>query len=596
VQPVSTSNSGEESRAVLVADPPASQDKGKESKAGNGTVASAGSGYHLTLDEAVELAIQKNLNLLESRLGDRLSDISVRESWAQYFPTFNAGLSHGNTFSTGVTTPEGLSTVTGGLTQQSPWGTQLGFSLSGTYSPTTGSNTGAAALNLTQPLWKGAGTDVGLAAIRTARISRLMSRDSLELAVQQLIFNVRNAYSDIVRAIQNLEVDKQGVRSDQRFLALTSARFKAGQVTQLDVFVAEVQLRTDELTVVNGQADLELAFDKLKELLDVDLHETLRVDAPIMDFGENEKPPPDWKMAIFSDEATGAVYIQKVPKDKNGADLTPVGPQTVLFQATHFDESVILQEALNNRLDLLISRRALAAQKVQTLLSKDGLGHQIDLVGSFGRNTTGRSITEADNGKESNAWSAGLNATFPWGKIKDRAAYERALLALEKAEITLKLARTAVEADVRNTLRTLVTGEKGLLIGGQQVEQAKLAENAAIVSFDRGLKDSFQVIQAQQALLAAKRNFVNSTLNYTVQLAQLELSVGKSTGRVNLKGDSVGGLVESKLPESLRNRELPKPAPNAESRPEDDPFSKTPEYRKDYKADKDKILIDKPAD
>jgi outer membrane protein TolC len=379
------------------------------------------------------------------------------------------------------------------------------------------------------------------------------------------------------------------VRSDQSFLALTNARYKAGQVTKLEVFNAEVQLHADELTVVNDAGALELAFDRLKELLDLDLREALRVDAPVVDFGEKELPDGD--MVISSNEATGTVYLQKVLKDG-----PPVGEQTVLFRATHFDESVVLQEALNNRLDLLNARRALAVQKLQALLNKDGLGHQIDLVGSLGRTTTGRSIFEADNYMESNAWSVGLSATFPWGKIRDRAAYERALLALEKAEIDLKLANTAVQADVRNTLRTLRTFEKGSLIGGQQVEQAKLAEKAAKVSFDRGLKDSFNVIQAEQALLAAKRNFVNTTLDYTVQLAQLELSVGKPTGRVNLKGDSVGGMVESRLPESLRNRELPKPAPNAEPRPEDDPFSRTPEYRKDYKADKDKILIEKPAD
>lgn len=591
-RPVNTANAGEENRAVLVADQPptpAAQDKEKEPKAGNGNVASAGSGYHLALEEAIELAIQRNLNLLETRLSDRLSDIGVRESWAQYYPTFNAGLNHGNSFSTGHKTGDGLTTVTGGLTQQSPWGTQLGFSLSDTYSPTTASNAGAASLNFRQPLWKGAGTDVGLAAIRTARINRLMSRDSLEASVQQLIFAVRSDYANIIRAIQNLEVDRQGVRSDQSFLALTNARYKAGQVTKLEVFNAEVQLHADELTVVNDAGALELAFDRLKELLDLDLREALRVDAPVVDFGEKELPDGD--MVISSNEATGTVYLQKVLKDG-----PPVGEQTVLFRATHFDESVVLQEALNNRLDLLNARRALAVQKLQALLNKDGLGHQIDLVGSLGRTTTGRSILEADNYMESNAWSVGLSATFPWGKIRDRAAYERALLALEKAEIDLKLANTAVQADVRNTLRTLRTFEKGSLIGGQQVEQAKLAEKAAKVSFDRGLKDSFNVIQAEQALLAAKRNFVNTTLDYTVQLAQLELSVGKPTGRVNLKGDSVGGMVESRLPESLRNRELPKPAPNAEPRPEDDPFSRTPEYRKDYKADKDKILIEKPAD
>jgi outer membrane protein TolC len=592
--PVNTSTAGQEPRAVLVADPPAPQNKEKEAKAGDGETASAGSGYHLSLEEAIELAIQKNLNLLESRLNDRASDIGVREAWAQYFPTFNSGLNHSNSFSTGSHTGDGLTTISGGLTQQSPWGTQLGFSLSDTVSQTTGLDAGSASASLRQPLWKGAGTDVGLRDIRTARISRLISRGTLEMATQSLIFNVRTAYANIIRAIQSREVDRHAVQSAQKFLKLTEARFKADMITKLDLFNAEVQLRSRELDVVADERTLELTLDKLKQLLDVDLEENLQVDAPIVDFGEGAEPELD--NVIMSDDATGTIYLQKMTKGDmtKGIKPVPVGERgAVLTQATHFDESVILNEALNNRLDLLNSRRSLAIQKLQALFSKDGLGHQIDLVGSFGRTTSGRSILEADNGKESNSWSAGISATFPWGKIKDRAAYERALLALEKAEIDLRLARTQVQADVRDIMRALRQNEKGMLIGGQLVEQAKRTAIATQVSFDRGLKDSFNVIQAEDALLAAKRDFINRKLDYVVQLAQLELTVGKPTGRVDLAGQSVGGMVDSKLPEELRSRGLPKPASQAEPRPADDPFSKTREYRQDYKADKDKLIIDK---
>jgi len=600
--PLDTSSAGQEGNAVLVADTPAAQNKEKEPKAGAENVASAGSGYYLSLEEAVELAIQKNLNLLESRLSDRLSDIGVRESWAQYYPTFNSSLVHANSATssaTGGSAPSsgglaassgvpsiisgGLTTASGGLTQLSPWGTELDFALSDTISSHSTNNTGTAAVNVRQPLWKGRGTDVGLAAIRTARINRLISRGSLDLSVQQLIFNVRSAYANIIRAIQNREVDQQAVRSAKSFRELTETRYQAGQVTQLEVFNAEVQVHTNELAVVTDETTLETAFDRLKQLLDVDLEEKLRVDAPIVDFGD--RAAPDESKVIISDESSGTVYL-KVTKDGK-----PVGEQPVLSQATHFDESVILQEALHNRIDLLNARRTLAVQKLQALLNKDGLGHQIDLLGSYARDTNGRALVEADNGKQANTWSAGISATFPWGKIKDRAAYERALLALEKTEIDLKLARTAVQSDVRVTMRTLRQDEKGLLIGGQQVEQAKLAVAAVKVSFEHGLKDSFAVIQAEDALLAAKRDFVNRKLDYVVQLAQLELVVGKPTGRVEMSGQSVGGLVDSKLPESLRSRPLPKPAPDVEARPEDDPFSTMREYRKDYKADCGSAII-----
>src|SRR5207248_3978438 len=65
-----------------------------------------------------------------------------------------------------------------------------------------------------------------------------------------------------------------------------------------------------------------------------------------------------------------------------------------------------------------------------------------------------RSIFEAENGNELNTWSFGLDAKFPWGKIRDRASYETALLDLQQAEIRLKQTRTKVQADVRDILRS----------------------------------------------------------------------------------------------------------------------------------------------
>jgi hypothetical protein len=131
-------------------------------------------------------------------------------------------------------------------------------------------------------------------------------------------------------------------------------------------------------------------------------------------------------------------------------------------------------------------------------------------------------------------------------------------------------------------MRRLRELERSLLIEGKRVEQAKRSVEAAQISFDRGLKDSFDVIRAEDDLKNAKNQFIRRRQDYTVLLAQLELFVGKPTGRVDLSGQSLGGLIDSKLPEGLRERGLPPRAPNAEPHPADDPFNDEREYRKDF--------------
>jgi hypothetical protein len=135
-------------------------------------------------------------------------------------------------------------------------------------------------------------------------------------------------------------------------------------------------------------------------------------------------------------------------------------------------------------------------------------------------------------------------------------------------------------------MRNLRVAEQSLLIEALAAEQAKRAAEAAQISFERGLQSSFDVINAQNNLLAAKRNFINSRLDYLVDLAQLELVVGKPTGRVNMEGCTVGGLIDAHIPDELREKGMPQRAPDAEPSPAENPWNNSREYRKDYKPDR----------
>jgi outer membrane protein TolC len=450
------------------------------------------------------------------------------------------------------------------MTQKSPWGTSLAFDLSESRSKSDNATASTDyGVSVSQPLWKGAGSDVGLAQIRSARINRLISRGALDLDVQQLIFNVRNAYADVIQALQSRDVNRQAVRSDKAFLELTVALEKAGRDTKLDVFNAEVSLKGRELNLIANETRLEAAYDRLKQLMDIDLEEVLKIDDEVIDFGE--KNDPNTSKELVSDDQAGVVRLVTYTKERK-----VIGETKTLFQAQRFDEKVVLEEALKNRIDLLNSRRGLAIQKIQTMLSKDGLGHQIDLTGGFNHSGAGHSVVEADNGKEVNSWSVGLNARFPWGKIRDRASYESALLALQKSEIDLKRAQVQVQLDIRDIMRVLRNNEKSLLIEGVRVENAKRSVAAQQSLYDRGLNNSFNVIRAGDDLLRAKTNFVSSKLSYVVALAQLELRVGKPTGRVELAGKNVGGLIDATLPQTLKERRMPRAQPEVESRPEDE--------------------------
>lgn len=520
-------------------------------------------GILLRLDECVEISLQNNLGLKLSEINDRSVDLELRRAYAKYLPTFTAGYTNSNGKSGG--SHSNKSSFTTSVTQNTPWGGSVSLSGSANETHPLGGSSRSADVGVTvkQPLWKGAGTDVGLHDIRAAKINKLISRGNLELDVQSLIFDVRQAYANCIRQLQSLEVNHNSVDSATTFLKLTKAREAAGQVTKLDVFNSEVQLADRELALTANERALETAFDKLKQLMDVDLEEHIDVEAALFDFGEKNEAGTE--KAIETDETSGSVVLVT---RKNGQ---PQGDPAMMFQATHYDDKKILDEALSSRIELLNSRRNIAVQKLNALLAKDGLGQQFDLTATYSRSGEGQKWPDAADLHDSNA-SIGVQYSIPWGKVSDRAAYEKALLDLQGAEIDLKRTRTLVHLDVRDALRTLREIEKSTLIQGKKVEQAKRSVEAAQISFERGLKDSFDVITAQNNLLKAKTDFINSRLDYVVQLALLEKVVGKATGRVDLNAGLPGGMVDTSLPDSLKAKPQPKSAPTAPPAPEDDPF------------------------
>ena len=547
-------------------------------------------GILLELDECIEIAIQNNLNLQINRLTDRAADYNVRAAWAQYFPTFNESLLHSNAEGVGRhgAAAHGTTTLSSGITQNTPWGTKLDF----VYDESRvnfGQASRSATTSVSQPLWKGAGTDANLAQIRTARLNRLITRANLDLSTQKLIFTVNSDYNGVVQFLQVREVDRQAVRSAKTFLDLTQARERAGQETRLDVYQAELQMRQRELALITNERQLGNAFDALKQVMDIDLEEKIRVRAEDLSFGD--KPEKKTIEVLETDEPKGVVYLVKRDADNN----KQIGESKILFQAQHFSDPRVLSEALDNRIELLNGRRTLAVQHLQTMLAKNGLGYQVDLVGSHSHSFVDSSLRGAGSTSDANNWTAGIKASIPWGKIADKASYEIALLDLQKTEIELKQVRTIVHAQVRDVLRTLREAEKTILIEALAVEQAKRTVEATRISFERGLKSSFEVVRVEDDLLSAKNIFISRRLEYVVDIANLDLTVGKPTGRVDLGGQTLGGLIDSHMPESLNSKMQPRRAPDADPSCEDFPLNKSRAYRCDPKPEPDTRLILTPG-
>ena len=236
----------------------------------------------LTEKDVVATAVSKNPSLHVALLQAQQSQYNLSAEEALYTPIFdaNAGYTHGRTPS--LSGPAGV-VVTGsdvvdlgaGISKPLAYGTLLSATVAGQRSSRTtleqarllGANgpgySLVGRLSATQALLRGAGTDLGLASLRQARLSltesQLAARDSASSLLSQVVaaywelwysteaVRINQASRQLAR-VQQLQAQQQVATGA---LAPASALPYATQVAQLeeDVLAAQTDARQRELTL-----------------------------------------------------------------------------------------------------------------------------------------------------------------------------------------------------------------------------------------------------------------------------------------------------------------------------------------------------------
>ena len=107
-------------------------------------------------------------------------------------------------------------------------------------------------------------------------------------------------------------------------------------------------------------------------------------------------------------------------------------------------------------------------------------------------------------------------------------------LSLNEEKAVLKDASdSGVQKNVQKSLAALQLLKKIIPIAGKSLELTKNLVEATGKRFDRGMADSFEVANCEKELFEAKTEFIKYRLDYLLELARLELALGKSAQKYN---------------------------------------------------------------
>src|SRR5262249_33234935 len=213
----------------------------------------------LTVDDAIKLALDRNLDIAVQRLNPQTYDFSISNLLSIYRPMLTSTIGRQSTTQASTATLNGLAPGTGidtdvnpyngGLSQSRRWG---GGSLVATFNNIEQSSTSPTALinPVFQPNWSALYTqpllrNFKIDSTRRQILVTKLNQDISELQLQQTIINtvsnVRNAYWDDVFGVQSVEVARQSVALAEQLVKDNQTRVEVGTMPPIDVVSAQSQ-------------------------------------------------------------------------------------------------------------------------------------------------------------------------------------------------------------------------------------------------------------------------------------------------------------------------------------------------------------------
>ena len=237
----------------------------------------------LSADDAVRRALERNLDIQVQRLEPQLLDLQVAALWATYRPNFTSSV-----FTQGATNLPtsqlqalGGSSITNdtmqwnaGMSQAFRWGGgALGLNFNNqrvetsdtaaTRNPAYTSNIQA---QYTQPLLRNFRTDTTRSQLMIQTLQSQITDLNLRATLTITEASVRNAYWDLVFAIDNVEAARRNLDLSSKLVADNRAKVEIGTMAPIDVVQAQAEEATRRQALVTAEATHrtnELALKRL---------------------------------------------------------------------------------------------------------------------------------------------------------------------------------------------------------------------------------------------------------------------------------------------------------------------------------------------
>jgi outer membrane protein TolC len=501
----------------------------------------------VTLKEAIGMALANNPRIAARRLEPLRQESGILQAQAQFDPTLAGELLHHRSTLPNTNTLAGQAntieiddrTANFHLLKLFRSGTQLSVDfLNERLDNTSGFNelrpqyTPELNFSVVQPLLRGFGWDFSYLVVRIAEKTADAARAQYEAELANFVELVVEAYWEVVRARENVEVQAESKALALRTVEENQARVRVGLLAPVAVLEAQADAASREEQLIVAENDLDVARYRLAQLV------------------------------YYRPEGTF------VPRN-----LEPTDELVTEEVAASLDESLDL--AMVERPEIYASARTVEAQQLNERIAGNQLLPRLDLVGNYGLNGTsgvgqpisftstvlsptdlggGRCARTSDGtqficnvsvsgvspfagpkgdaydrltSNDFRSYSFGLQFQVPLSNALARSQYTQSRIARDQAELDHRRLLSEVTLEVRQSIADVVAGR-------QRIDTSRVARELAAENLrnqekrhEVGMATTKDLLDFQTRLTEARAAEVASKVDHAIAVSRWRRAEGR---------------------------------------------------------------------
>ena len=321
--------------------------------------------------------------------------------------------------------------------------------------------------------------------ISAARDTFERARDSYLIALRELRLTVAQAYYNLQRFDEQVNVGKQSVSASLISLRQARARYQAGVATKLEVLEAETQLSRDR--------DL--------------LTENLRLQ---------------------SGARRNLAKITDLPQDVTPTAASP--SRVVGLWQPSMQESIIAAYAFREELDQFILDISINNSNANAALS--AVQPSLTIFNDFNAGRTqGEANVLSSVEQQVYGWNMGntVGLLGTWNIFdggRARAQYRRDKLRAEASAYEFANQRGAIRLEVEQSFYDLKANQQTIRTASRAVISQREALRLARLRFQAGVTTQREVVDNQRDLTRAQQTYANAVADYNITIAELRRFTG----------------------------------------------------------------------